>query len=69
MIANKLGKNGFVFVFDAWAHEGDPLRRSFLEKLICFCKENKLVLNQEEWKDKLDEELAKRKETTHTRER
>jgi energy-coupling factor transporter ATP-binding protein EcfA2 len=23
-----------VFVFDAWAHEGDPLRRSFLEQLI-----------------------------------
>ena len=25
-----------VFVFDAWAHEGDPLRRTFLEQLIDF---------------------------------
>ena len=23
-----------VFAFDAWAHEGDPLRRTFLESLI-----------------------------------
>lgn len=23
-----------VFVFDAWAHQGDPLRRAFLERLI-----------------------------------
>jgi len=28
---------GQVFVFDAWAHEGDPLRRVFLERLIEFC--------------------------------
>ena len=25
-----------VFVFDAWAHQGDPLRRTFLEHLIDF---------------------------------
>ncbi|TDP61152.1 P-loop NTPase fold protein [Flavobacterium dankookense] len=38
-IINLLRKNcGFVFFyFDAWAHEGDPLRRIFLESLInCF---------------------------------
>jgi hypothetical protein len=27
-------KNVFFFPFDAWAHEGDPLRRIFLESLI-----------------------------------
>lgn len=26
--------NTLVMVFDAWAHQGDPLRRTFLEKLI-----------------------------------
>src|SRR5205809_57795 len=27
-------KNTAVVSFDAWAHEGDPLRRTFLENLI-----------------------------------
>jgi len=27
-------KNTLFFIFDAWAHEGDPLRRIFLESLI-----------------------------------
>ena len=25
-----------IFVFNAWTHEGDPLRRTFLEQLINF---------------------------------
>ena len=25
-----------VFIYDAWSHEGDPLRRSFLERLAAF---------------------------------
>ena len=25
---------GCLFVFDAWSHEGDPLRRVFIEQLI-----------------------------------
>src|SRR5262245_5937401 len=25
-----------VFLFDAWTHQGDPLRRTFLETLIAF---------------------------------
>ena len=28
------GADAHIVVFDAWAHEGDPLRRSFLETLI-----------------------------------
>lgn len=38
------GDDELVVVFDAWAHEGDPLRRSFLEKLID-------ILIAEEWVD------------------
>jgi len=30
-----------VFVFDAWVHEGDPLKRSFLEKLVLFLVDKK----------------------------
>ena len=29
---NAAPKNVGVFVFDAWAHQGDPLRRTFLEE-------------------------------------
>ena len=31
---SKLDERTLFFNFDAWAHEGDPLRRIFLEKLI-----------------------------------
>ncbi|MCK5214499.1 MAG: hypothetical protein KAR05_04020 [Candidatus Omnitrophica bacterium] len=31
---NDVSENVLLFVFDAWAHEGDPLRRVFLESLI-----------------------------------
>ena len=35
LLAERLdGSDSHVVLFDAWAHEGDPLRRSFLEKLI-----------------------------------
>lgn len=32
-LSSELPDNVKLFVFDAWAHEGDPLRRSFLETL------------------------------------
>lgn len=38
-------KNNRVVTFDAWAHEGDPLRRTFLENVI----EN---LEERDWLDK-----------------
>ena len=62
MIKTKL--KGKVFVFDAWVHEGDPLRRSFLESIINFFLDQ-TILNKKYWEEKL-EELAKRKETTKT---
>ncbi|MBW2118620.1 MAG: hypothetical protein JRH09_11970 [Deltaproteobacteria bacterium] len=49
-----------VFVFDAWAHEGDPLRRSFLERLVGFLGqdgngwlEDKKKSDKERWDKKL----------------
>ncbi|MDY6865457.1 MAG: P-loop NTPase fold protein [Halobacteriota archaeon] len=42
-----------VFVFDAWAHEGDPLRRTFLEQLIDFFTENGRIKKEKWEKEKL----------------
>lgn len=42
-----------VFVFDAWAHEGDPLRRTFLEQLLDFFTENGWIKDGEWEEDKL----------------
>lgn len=51
-----------VFVFDAWAHQGDPLRRSFLERIIAFLVQNGWT-TKERWQDDMDG-LARRKEDT-----
>jgi hypothetical protein len=63
-----------VFVFDAWAHQGDPLRRSFLEALseglMSAGGSTGAWLSEKDWRPKLDE-LAGRRRTsvrkTHTR--
>lgn len=55
-----------TFVFDAWAHQGDPLRRSFLEKLIDFCIDRNDWIGDKEYWHEITEELAKRKEQTKT---
>lgn len=57
-----------TFIFDAWAHQGDPLRRTFLEKLIRWCndQENPWTRNPAAWDGVIDE-LAKRTEWTKTR--
>ena len=55
-----------TFVFDAWAHQGDPLRRTFLEKIIHYCIERPgWIANKSYWLGVI-EELAKRKERTET---
>jgi predicted KAP-like P-loop ATPase len=51
-----------VFVFDAWVHEGDPLRRSFLESLISHLQQKGWV-DKERWNKKLEQLANKRKET------
>lgn len=55
-----------VFVFDAWAHHGDPLRRSFLEKLIheFVSDENK---REDIWRKDLDKISKRTEETTVTK--
>jgi len=54
---------GQVFVFDAWAHEGDPLRRVFLEKLIEFCWDK---IDGRRWSETRDE-LRRRRKVEKTR--
>src|SRR5580700_2094501 len=47
MVRERLNQTSDVFIFDAWAHEGDPLRRTFLQRLIDFLVQ-----------DRPDQELA-----------
>lgn len=48
MIQARLVGIADLFIFDAWTHEGDPLRRTFLETLIGFL-----------WKDNPSAEMTK----------
>jgi hypothetical protein len=52
-----------VFLFDAWIHQGDPLRRCFLERLIEFACEPGTDW-EEEWKRDLDVNTGRREITT-----
>jgi len=59
--------NAFCIVlFDAWAHQGDPLRRTFLELVIGRLREKKPKwIDDEEWQKQI-EELAKRRKVDST---
>ena len=59
------GPHSHVIVFDAWAHERDPLRRSFLDKLISGLA-TKGWVNERVWSNRR-EELARRRRVEHTR--
>ncbi|MCO8129444.1 KAP family NTPase [Acidimicrobiia bacterium EGI L10123] len=50
-----------AFVFDAWSHEGDPLRRSFLESLVGRLQERGWVDNT--WDSEI-ERLARRQRSS-----
>ena len=52
-----------IAVFDLWAHQGDPLRRTFLESLITRVQELNWV-NGEEWNRRLAELTRRRREDT-----
>jgi predicted KAP-like P-loop ATPase len=54
-----------IFVFDAWAHQGDPLRRSFLEQLINRLAAIGWLKSSKAW-DEQKEELAKRLDVIQT---
>lgn len=55
-----------VFVFDAWAHEGDPLRRSFLERLIAWMRRENWLRDRARW-DRESAELSGSRSRTTTR--
>jgi energy-coupling factor transporter ATP-binding protein EcfA2 len=57
-----------TFIFDAWAHQGDPLRRTFLEKLIRWCNDQnpRWTKDTQKWETRI-EELAKRREITNSK--
>ena len=59
------GPDSLLVVFDTWAHEGDPLRRSFLEKLIDSLTRKCWI--DEASKDKRLDELATRRHVERTR--
>jgi hypothetical protein len=44
----------YCFSYDAWLHQSDPPRRSFLETLIKFLIDNKLTQETDKWHDRLD---------------
>jgi KAP family P-loop domain len=52
------------FVFDAWAHEGDPLRRSFLELLITALRKEGWI-DPSAWDTRV-KELSRRQKRTET---
>lgn len=52
------------FIYDAWGHQADFQRRAILEELTHDLTLEKKILDEEKWKRKLQELLAKRKKTT-----
>ena len=64
LLAKKL--EGKVFEFDAWAHEDDPLRRVFLERLIGFLWDRIPKKKHKEWNQVLLELRAHEKSVTTT---
>lgn len=53
-----------LFVYDAWSHQGDSLRRAFLDDLIGSLKSSNLLKKEES--DKAIEKVWNRVETTET---
>ena len=52
-----------VAVFDVWAHQGDPLRRTFLEKLIRHMQEAKWV-QRGKWDERVERLVKRQREET-----
>ena len=53
-----------VAVFDAWAHQGDPLRRTFLEQLI-HCMQDAGWIDRSKWSERAASLSRRRREETH----
>ena len=56
------GEDTRIFTYDAWEHQGDPLRRSFIESIIEFLRGIGWA-DKNQWNDEI-ERLARRRETT-----
>jgi ABC-type cobalamin/Fe3+-siderophores transport system ATPase subunit len=54
----------YVHTHDAWAHEGDPLRRAFLESLMSAMIERKWLEPGEHWRKELQKLALRVKEVT-----
>ncbi len=69
LLEAKLAKNGSqrqtLITFNAWAHEGDPLRRTFLESLIQHLMIKKSWVDEKKWKEQL-EFIGRKKEQKTT---
>lgn len=63
IIEKELQDTHHVFVYDAWSHQEDLQRRSFLEGLTDDLQANHII-EQKAGKDKLKDLLARKKETT-----
>ncbi|MEQ8881397.1 MAG: P-loop NTPase fold protein, partial [Cyclobacteriaceae bacterium] len=62
IIKNKLQTSHYLFNYDAWGHQEDLKRRSFLEELIeDLCKLN--LINSIRWRENLKDLLSKKRET------
>ena len=49
------GVTSYCFPYDAWLHQSDPPRRSFLETLIKFLIDKKLTAEPDKWQVRLDQ--------------
>lgn len=58
-----------IFVFDAWEHQGNPLRRAFLEKYINFLRDDEVKwASKKEWEEELELVTKNREEIETTSE-
>jgi len=51
LLKSRLANKAEVFVFNAWSHQGDPLRRTFLEQLIDFVNSRGWLNDHSYWED------------------
>lgn len=63
ILRNNLPDNYHFFIYDAWAHQEDLQRRSFLESLTDSLTKGNKPFNQKKWATDLRHQLAKKKIT------
>jgi hypothetical protein len=63
-VGKEKGEDTRIFKYDAWEHQGDPLRRSFIESLVEFLEEEDWA-EEDEWGDEIERIARRKEETTH----